>query len=167
MAASLLPLLRDGKADWRDHFFFEHYTAPSPVLYIPRNEGIRTIGEKYLRWLNWDMSVLAEEFYNLETDPEEMENLALNPEYQSGFERYRTWFEQWRESNPSNFNFYPYSGRPQFGAREIDWERFKQVRPDEFSRIQREVERLGVTWEQAMNDWEIRYQISSRAGYWY
>jgi len=29
------------------------------------------------------------------------------------------------------------------------------------------VESMGVTWEQAENDWDIRYQIGEKARFWY
>ena len=49
----------------------------------------------------------------------------------------------------------------------MDWEKFKEFRPIQYERIKLEIEKLGVTWEQAMTDWKIRYQISKKAKYWY
>ena len=60
-----------------------------------------------------------------------------------------------------------YGRRAQALAPEIDWDEFKKVRPEEYAKIKAQIERLGVTWEQAMNDWKIRYEICSHAGYWY
>lgn len=164
---SMVPLIKGEKANWRDRFFFEHYTSPAPVLYIPRSEGIRTENQKFFRWLDFDMSTLSEEFYDLEKDPREASNLAEDKHHRSDFNSLRTEFIDWRQNHPANFEHFPYSSRPQFGAGEIDWDKFQQVRPNEFSRIRREVERLGVSWEQAMNDWSIRFEISSGSGYWY
>lgn len=165
--SSMAPLLRGEEITWRDRFYFEHYTSPAPILYIPRSVGTRTMEEKYIRWLNWDLSTLSEEFYDLAQDPQEAFNLVHHPDHKSAFTSLKKSYQSWRAHNPSNFNTYTYSNRPQFGAMEIDWEKFQQVRPNEFARIKAEVERLGVTWDQAINDWNIRYEISSNAGYWY
>ena len=49
----------------------------------------------------------------------------------------------------------------------MDWEKFKAFRPKQYAKIADEVERMGVTWEQAVNDWNIRFEICKNAGYWY
>ena len=97
----------------------------------------------------------------------ERKNLIGNPEYKQRIAVLRRSFDQWREENPSTYQYDSYGPRPQYGAKEMDWERFQKVRPKEYARIKEQVERLGVTWEQAMDDWEIRYEICSEAGYWY
>lgn len=79
----------------------------------------------------------------------------------------RKLYKKWRKETPSTYNVDIYGRRPQMGAKKIDWERFKSVRPKEYERISAEVERLGVTWEQAMKDKKIRTEISLKAGYWY
>ena len=76
-------------------------------------------------------------------------------------------FRQWREENPSTYTFGVYGENAQFGAMEINWDRFKEAKPEEYKRIRAEIERLDVTWDQAVNDWEIRKEICSNAGYWY
>ncbi len=167
---SMHPLIEEASQtadlEWRDHFFFEHFTSPARVKYIPRNEGIRTATGKYVHWI--DPQCDEEEFYDLVRDPEEVDNLIDDPEMAPRVARLRGIFGEWRTSNPRNYNYDVYEGhRPQSLAPEIDWERFAASRPEEFERIREQVERLGVTWEQAMDDWEIRYKISSHAGYWY
>jgi arylsulfatase A-like enzyme len=162
---SLVPLMQNTAAPWRDHFFFEHYTSPAPVRYIPRNEGIRTLTTKYVRWR--DIAPLVEEFYDLAADPQETSNVIADPRFADQVAAARQQFEAWRTANPSNYDYAPYGPRPQSGAPVIDWELFQQKLPKEYARIAREVKRLGVTWQQAMDDWAVRYEISSKAGYWY
>ncbi len=163
---SMAPLMYTKNAKWRDHFFYEHFTAPATVKrYIPRNEGVRTKTTKYVRWI--DIEPTVEEFYDLTQDPMESENLIDNPEYHQMVVHARQTFEQWRRENPSNYHYDSYGRRPQSGAKEIDWNRFKEVRPIEYEKIKTEVERLEVTWTQAIDDWDIRYKICSKVGYWY
>jgi arylsulfatase A-like enzyme len=167
---SLLPLISDPRPliseKWRDHFFFEHFTSPAPAArYIPRNQGIRTTTEKYFRWS--DPQCGAEEFYQLIRDPEEVSNLIDRPEFAQEVSKVKALFEQWRRENPSTYTYDSYGRRAQALAPEIDWKRFAEVRPKEYAKIKAEVERLGVSWEQAMDDWAIRYEICSKAGYWY
>lgn len=156
------PLATD---EWRSRFFYEHFTSPAPIKYIPRNEGIRTTTEKYIHWL--DPQCNEEEFYNLVNDPEEKNNLIDNPEYKERIAAARREFNAWRKENPSTYSYDVYGRRAQALAPEIDWDEFKKVRPEEYAKIKAQIERLGVTWEQAMNDWKIRYEICSHAGYWY
>ena len=168
---SLVPLISDRRSltpeNWRSHFFFEHFTSPAPVArYIARTEGVRTLDQKYIRWID-PQAGGAEEFYNLKSDPEEISNLIGNPEYRPQIEAARSLFESWRKENPSTYTYDSYGRRSQGLAPEIDWEKFRQVRPKEYAKIAAEVKRLGATWEQAMNDWSIRFEISSKAGYWY
>ena len=42
-----------------------------------------------------------------------------------------------------------------------------KIKPDEYRKIEKEVKRLGVTWEQAMNDWETRTKIWKATAYYY
>jgi arylsulfatase A-like enzyme len=152
---------------WRSHFFFEHFTSPSPAArYIARNEGVRLTDRKFIRWID-PQAGGAEEFYDLSRDPEEGFNLIANPEFMNDAAKARSLFESWRKDNPSTFTYDSYQRRAQALAPEIDWDKFRQVRPKEYQKIAAEVARLGVTWEQAMNDWKIRFEISSKAGYWY
>ena len=162
---SLSPLLHGKSGFSRDCFFYEHYTSPAPIKYIPRNAGLRSKSEKYVRWIDTDP--VSEEFYDLSADPLERNNLINNESYCERIEQVRRRFDEWREKNPSTYRYDQYGERPQSGAPEIDWEKFRQVRPEEYERIKTEIERLGVTWEQAMNDWEVRYEICSNAEYWY
>ncbi|NQY31626.1 MAG: sulfatase-like hydrolase/transferase [Coraliomargarita sp.] len=171
---SLLPLIepttsnsQQTTSSWRDHFFFEHYhsIAKGRGRYIARNEGIRTLDAKYLRWV--DPPEPIEEVYDLSKDPDELNNLVSNPEQQGRVQQLRAWFDEWRAAHPANFTHNPYAQFAPFNAPEIDWERFKKVRPEEYAKIAKEVERLGVTWEQAMNDWDTRTAIWKAVDYNY
>jgi len=162
---SLKPIINNEKTRWRDHFFFEHYTSPAPMPYIPRNVGLRTKTSKYIQWIDFQPAI--EEYFDLAKDSLESENLINNPNYQSQIDKARKTFEQWRKENPSTYSYDVYGKRPQYGAPEIDWKKFKQARPKEYDRIKTEIDKLGVTWEQAMDDWDIRYKICRKANYWY
>lgn len=162
---SLKPLILGQKPAWRKHFFFEHFTSPSPVKYIPRSVGVRTQSKKFVRWI--DQVPYREEFYDLAADPEEANNLIDAPAHQSVITLLCRTYDAWREANPSSYDYDPYSRRPQALAPEIDWERFREVRPEVYEVIEKEVLRLGVSWEQAVHDWATRYAICSKVGYWY
>lgn len=167
---SLFPLISDSRPltseKWRSHFFFEHYTSPAAApRYIPRSLGMRTENEKYLQWIDPEPAI--EEFYNLKKDPWESNNLLNSPEAQEEVQAARTELERWVQNNPPDFDYNPYGEIPQYGCDDIDWEKFQEVRPEEYDRIKAEIDRLGATWEQAVDDWEIRYEICVHAGYWY
>jgi len=162
---SLVPLMDGKEESWRKEFFFEHYCAPSTVhSLIPRNEGIRTESEKYARW--FDFGELQEEYFNLEEDPLETNSLVGNPEYESRIRALREKFAQWREENPSNYE-HVHNGIPHFATMDIDWERFQEAAPGHYGRIKAVVDSLGVTWEQAEHDLELRLRISREARFFY
>lgn len=162
---SLVPLMQGKTPCWRDHFFFEHYYSPTKGKYIARNEGIRTLDAKYLRWI--DPPKPIEEAYDLKNDPFELNNLANNPEQQERVNQLRKRFDDWRNEHPANYTYDPYGKFATFNSPEIDWDRFKKAYPAEHDKIAIEVERLGVTWDQALNDWDTRLTISKAAGYYY
>lgn len=83
---SLLPLIRGERPEWRLDFFCEHlFTTPEVI--IPRCEGVRSCKWKYIRYIDEDP--VYEEVYDLEKDPEEVENLRDNPAYAGELERLR------------------------------------------------------------------------------
>jgi arylsulfatase A-like enzyme len=76
-------------ADWRSDFFYEHHTLPQ---IIPPSEGVRTAQWKYIRYL--DPHPLVEELYDLQADPAEQHNLALDRAHQPTLDRLRArWVE--------------------------------------------------------------------------
>ena len=163
---SLVPLINGKENSWRKEFFFEHYCSPAGIYYyVPRNEGLRTETEKYARWI--DMGANVEEYFDLATDPKEANNLIGDPEYASRIESIRERFNQWREDHPTHYNQFTYGDQPQFYSENMDWEKLKERRPKEYALIEAEVNRLGVTWQQAEYDWGVRYQICEKARYWY
>lgn len=162
---SLLPLL-DGEtpADWRRHFFFEHQmsiaTIPRP---IPRNMGVRGETEKYVVWT--DPVPVIEEFYDLAADPLELNNiLGENP---AAVAHWRTLFRQWEKDHPNTYDFMLYSHRPQTGSPEIDWERFAKAHPGPYQKIAEEIGKRGVSWDDAVHDPDIRWEIGVATRFFY
>ncbi|MDG1301794.1 MAG: sulfatase-like hydrolase/transferase [Opitutae bacterium] len=166
---SLRPLLTShsslASGDWRDHFFFEHYHSGAKGKYISRNEGIRTLDAKYLRWI--DPPEPIEEVYDLSKDPDELNNLVNNPEQEARVAELRQRFDDWRAAHPANYTADPYGRWATFNAPEINWALFEKKHPKEYEKIAKQVKRLGVTWEQALDDWDLRMKISKAVGYYY
>jgi len=162
---SLLPLLRGQKpTDWRHHFFFEHQmslaTIPRP---IPRNMGVRTENEKYLVWT--DPSPTIEEYYVLTDDPDEMKNrVAERPD---AIATLRSLFQHWEKQNPNTYDYMPYGIRPQTGAPNLDWVKFKAAQPKAYERIAAEIKKRDLSWDGALEDPETRWEIGRAAKYWY
>ncbi|CAM4200738.1 sulfatase [Zobellia roscoffensis] len=81
---SLMPIIKNpnNKLE-RDTILFEHLWE---FEHIPPSEGVRTKEWKYIRYIN-DMSL--EELYNLNSDPQEINNLAKAPQFRSILEKLR------------------------------------------------------------------------------
>lgn len=74
---SLVPLLKgEIPADWRDAIYYHYYEYPS-VHMVPRHYGVRTEHYKLMHFYEFD----EWEFYDLETDPDELTNQYDNPHY--------------------------------------------------------------------------------------
>ena len=162
---SLLPLIQGKEPkDWREHFFYEHQTAPATVPRpLPRFMGVRSMTENFVRWTDPEPPI--EEFYDLIADPHERFNVITS--YPERADRMRQLFNQWEIDNPDTYTFMSYTHRPQVGNPDIDFEKLKAALPTHFERIRQVVEEMGVTWEQAKNDPEIRWQIGLRAQFFY
>lgn len=75
--ASLVPLMKGERpADWRKSIYYHYYEYPS-VHMVPRHYGVRNERYKLMRFYQFD----EWEFYDLETDPDELTNQYNNPEY--------------------------------------------------------------------------------------
>lgn len=74
---SLVPLLKgETPDDWRKSIYYHYYEYPS-VHMVPRHYGIRTDRYKLMHFYEYD----EWEFYDLETDPDELTNLYENKDY--------------------------------------------------------------------------------------
>lgn len=90
--ASLVPLLNGESPEWREEWFYEHLF---PHKRIPKSEGVRTARWKYIRYVESDP--LREELYDLQADPQELDNLAGNAQHQSALTDMRQRWERLRE----------------------------------------------------------------------
>ncbi len=163
---SLSPLLQGDEKGWRDHFFFEHRTSPAKAgRPIPRSLGVRGVSTKLFRWLDPEPPV--EVLHDLAADPLEEENRVDDTAMAGERKRLAGLLDGWLAAHPDTYSHDPYGRRPQSGSPELDWEKFKQARPKEYERIASIIKKLGVTWEQALADEEIRRKVSAEASYWY
>jgi arylsulfatase A-like enzyme len=89
---SLVPLLAgDPISNWRTDFFYEHHFGERRDPPIPATEGVREIRWKYTRWTGIDP--VFEELFDLDADPGELRNLAMEASHGSQLERLR---ERWK-----------------------------------------------------------------------
>lgn len=162
---SLKSLIYGKNTDWRNHFFFEHFVSPTRPIYIPRNDGVRTKTTKYARWI--DLDPVVEEFYDLAKDKMESHNVINDPAYAKQIEESRQLFKEWRTKYPAVIEYRSGQKYGQSGAKDIDWDQYAKVNPKYYVKIKAEVDRMGVTWDQALTDWEIRSEICRNIEYWY
>jgi arylsulfatase A-like enzyme len=87
---SLVPLLNEQTAPWREDFFYEHLfrNSPEPPTHIEASEGVRTRDWKYIVWID-QTGPAREELYDLRHDPLEMHNLIADPAAREPLERLR------------------------------------------------------------------------------
>ncbi len=92
---SLVPLLAGRSEFLREDCLYEH-----PFEYagkIPQSEGVRSNRWKYIRWISQDP--VYEELYDLEKDPDEMDNLSAKSSCQPQLEKMRIrWAELKKEA---------------------------------------------------------------------
>jgi arylsulfatase A-like enzyme len=74
---SLLPLLKNEKQTWRDALYYHYYEYPG-IHMVKRHYGVRTERYKLIRFY---YNIEAWELYDLEKDPQEMNNVYDQPEY--------------------------------------------------------------------------------------
>lgn len=91
---SFSPLFARNAVPWRDRIFYEYYWEMD-FPQTPTMFGVRTERYKYIRYHGiWDTN----EFYDLENDPNEMQNLIDAPEHQERIEALANEVYQWLES---------------------------------------------------------------------
>ena len=74
---SLVPLLKDANADWRDSLLIEHWPTEEGVgSKIPEFYAVRNADWKYVEY-----STGEKELYDLKNDPYELENIADKPAF--------------------------------------------------------------------------------------
>lgn len=80
---SLTPILRgETPADWRNLFYYHYYEFPG-THEVRRHYGVRDARYKLIYFYNLDQW----EFYDLETDPEELDNRYGDPAYATDIAR--------------------------------------------------------------------------------
>jgi len=91
--SSLVPLLARNEIPWRDKIFYEYYWEMD-FPQTPTMFGVRTDRYKYIRYHGiWDTN----EFYDLQNDPNEMQNLIDAPEHQERIETFAADIYNWLE----------------------------------------------------------------------
>jgi len=124
---------------------------------------VRGETEKYVVWT--DPVPVIEEFYDLAADPLELNNiLGENP---AAAAHWRTLFRQWEKDHPNTYDFMLYSHRPQTGSPEIDWKRFSKAHPGPYQKIAEEIKNRGVSWDDAVHDPDIRWEIGVATRFFY
>ncbi len=77
--SSILPLLTGEASVWRDRIYYEYYWEYE-YPYTPTMHGVRTDRYKLIRYQGiWD----TDEFYDIESDPFEINNLIASPSHQA------------------------------------------------------------------------------------
>ena len=87
---SLVPLLRDADAPWREAFLAEYFlekVAPRTSTW----QAVRIHDWKYIHYLESDS---LDELYHLEADPKELKNLVNHPAHQTRLEEMRAQLQE-------------------------------------------------------------------------
>lgn len=74
---SLLPLFEGNNENWRDALYYHYYEYPG-IHSVKRHFGVRTERYKLIRFY---YDIEAWEMYDLQEDPQEMNNIYDNPDY--------------------------------------------------------------------------------------
>ena len=90
---SLVPLMRDEAADWREDFFYEHLYERET---IPKSEGVRTERFKYVRY--FERNPVYEQLFDLVADPNEITNLVGDTKHGATLRALRARCDELRDS---------------------------------------------------------------------
>ncbi|MDP6779462.1 MAG: sulfatase-like hydrolase/transferase, partial [Candidatus Latescibacteria bacterium] len=93
---SLLPLIQDGNTPWREYLHGECAEVPST------DSGMQYLTDGRCKYV-WLPGQGAEQFFDLETDPREMTNLADNPDYAAEIAMWRQRLIDELEGRPEGF----------------------------------------------------------------
>ena len=74
---SLKPLFKGNNKDWRDALYYHYYEYPG-IHMVKRHYGVRTKRYKLIRFY---YDIEAWEMYDLEQDPQELNNIYNHPDY--------------------------------------------------------------------------------------
>ena len=89
---SLRPLFKNDSVSWRDALYYHYYEYPG-IHMVKRHYGVRTERYKLIRFY---YDIEAWELYDLEKDPQELENLYGTPDYAEVQEQMHTRLEELR-----------------------------------------------------------------------
>lgn len=79
--ASLIPLLKGGQpADWREYLYYHYYDYPA-IHQVQRHDGVRDERYKLIHFYGEKGEVNCNELYDLQNDPNELNNLYGNKDY--------------------------------------------------------------------------------------
>ena len=91
---SMVKLLKGKETEWRDRVYYEYYWERN-FPHTPTTHGIRTEKWKYIHYHGiWDI----DELYDLENDPDEMNNLINSPDHQDLVEKFNQELWDWLEA---------------------------------------------------------------------
>tara|TARA_B100001105_G_C22392614_1_gene445170 strand:- start:2027 stop:2794 length:768 start_codon:yes stop_codon:yes gene_type:complete len=93
---SLLPLIHDEDIQWRNHIHGE--CAQIPTL----NSGMQYLTDGKSKYI-WYPGLGQEQFFDLEHDPNEMNNLINNPDYTNELDNYRSILINQLKDRPEGF----------------------------------------------------------------
>lgn len=93
---SFLPILKgETPKDWRSSFYYHYYEFPHGWHSVKKHEGVRTATQKLIRFYGE-----SEEFelYDLDQDPQELNNLMGNEAYQAAGNNLKKLLQEHREN---------------------------------------------------------------------